>query len=61
MLCSLDMKNTYIFRYRCHHPSIEYSFIDPGKNLVLFAVIVLLNILICFDILAEKMEKGLDL
>lgn len=59
MLCSLDMKNTdIIFRYRCHHPCIEYSFLDPGKNLVLFVVTVLLNILICFDILAEHGERA---
>lgn len=58
MLCSLDMKSTDIFRYRCHHPCIEYSFLEPGKNLVLFAVTVLLNILICFDILAEHRERA---
>lgn len=57
MLCSLDMKNTDII-FRCHHLCIEYSFLDPGKNLVLFAVTVLLNILICFDILAEHGERA---
>lgn len=59
MLCSLDMKNTQvIFRYRCHHPSIEYSFLDLGKNLVLFAVTVLLNIRICFLYFGRAWRKG---
>jgi len=48
MLCSLDMKNTdIIFKYRCHHPCIEYSFLDPGKNMDLLAAKILLNLPIC--------------
>lgn len=54
MLCSPDIQNTdIIVKYRCHHPYIEYSFLDSGKDLVLFAVKILLNILICYGILAD--------
>lgn len=47
------MKNTdIIFKYRRHHPDIEYSFLDSDTTLFLFALKILLNIPICYGILA---------